>query len=439
MKKMTPFNKLALCIAFSVASLQGVAAPAKADTTQNHPLNLAQNVSNVIYHSSQIPVVLYNHQDIIGKLLRGDVVNPNNGVFGALFSGATSLLNGDFGKLINLSKDLGTHIKAIQQNGSEIKTAVQNGLPSALTNVIYNAPQQIANTVNSGIDYLADKTVERSRHYQELKETLEDNNKKLAQNTQELNKNKAAFDKEKKALDELKKQTQKLQTELSDVKKEKNSIKEALEELKNTQKTEVAENTGSTTESSTTQSASTPQPASAPTNSQEEKAETASVNASTPSTTVTSQPQREAKGEVDAQANTTAQTSHTAVGITMMQAQTAAILHTAQAMDQHAVAINKVQHDVAKLQQQYQHIQHTVQENRKLSSQGIASIAAMSNIPVPAVVGKTTIGAGVGHFDAQSAIAVGVARYYDNGTAVKLSVGTSGSKVAVGGGVSYSF
>ncbi|HDR1022636.1 TPA: YadA-like family protein [Pasteurella multocida] len=122
-----------------------------------------------------------------------------------------------------------------------------------------------------------------------------------------------------------------------------------------------------------------------------------------------------------------------------LENQKVAILATAQYMEKSAQIIANVHQDVAKLQHKYHQLQNTIQKNRHVSSRGIASIAAMSNIPVPAVAGKTTIGAGVGHFDRKNAIAIGASRYYENGTAVKVSLGTAGSNVAFGGGISYSF
>ncbi len=83
-----------------------------------------------------------------------------------------------------------------------------------------------------------------------------------------------------------------------------------------------------------------------------------------------------------------------------------------------------------------------INKNRELAAQGIAGIAAMTNIPTPAVQGTSTVGMGVGNYDSKSAIAVGASHYFDNGVAIKgsFSSGLSSSKTtAVGAGVSYSW
>ena len=83
-----------------------------------------------------------------------------------------------------------------------------------------------------------------------------------------------------------------------------------------------------------------------------------------------------------------------------------------------------------------------VRKNREIAAQGIAGISAMTNIPMPAEQGASSVGVGMGYYDSQSAIAVGASHYFDNGVAIKgaFSSGfSSGNTAAVGAGVSYSW
>ncbi len=84
----------------------------------------------------------------------------------------------------------------------------------------------------------------------------------------------------------------------------------------------------------------------------------------------------------------------------------------------------------------------TVRKNRDIAAQGIAGISAMTNIPMPAEAGASTVGVGMGYYDSQSAIAVGASHYFDNGVAIKGAFSTgfnNGNTTAVGAGVSYSW
>ncbi|ENU26953.1 hypothetical protein F992_01557, partial [Acinetobacter modestus] len=83
-----------------------------------------------------------------------------------------------------------------------------------------------------------------------------------------------------------------------------------------------------------------------------------------------------------------------------------------------------------------------VRKNREIAAQGIAGITAMTNIPMPAEQGASTVGMGMGYYDSQSAIAVGASHYFDNGVAIKGAFSTgfnNGNTTAVGAGVSYSW
>lgn len=82
-----------------------------------------------------------------------------------------------------------------------------------------------------------------------------------------------------------------------------------------------------------------------------------------------------------------------------------------------------------------------VRKNRKRADAGIASVAAMANIPQVYISGKSGIGVGVGHKHGQSALAVGYSRASDNGHhIIKLSAGIDSQKdVTVGAGYMYQY
>ncbi len=80
-----------------------------------------------------------------------------------------------------------------------------------------------------------------------------------------------------------------------------------------------------------------------------------------------------------------------------------------------------------------------VRKNRKRADAGIASVAAMANIPQVYLPGKSGVGVGVGHKHGQSALAVGYSRTSDNAHhIIKLSAGVDSQKdVTVGAGYMY--
>lgn len=94
-------------------------------------------------------------------------------------------------------------------------------------------------------------------------------------------------------------------------------------------------------------------------------------------------------------------------------------------VEQNAKAIRKLDHDVRK--------------NRKRADAGIASVAAMANIPQVYLPGKSGVGVGVGHKHGQSALAVGYSRTSDNAHhIIKLSAGVDSQKdVTIGAGYMY--
>lgn len=403
MNKIKSMTKLSICIALSVASYSASAAPSLQPTKA--PENLAQNITSLVYHSAQLPVVAYKHRTIIGKLLRGEVVNPTGGIFGTIFSSTASLLNGDLGKLITLSGELGPHFKEIQKNSTAIKTSVENSLPSAVVNLISNTPDQIYSTFNNSLNYVADATVEKSKIYQATKKMLEEKNKNIALQNNNIENQKKELAKQSKEIESVKNDLKVKIEELEAVKKELDVAQGKLAEIEQNEKVVATTQANDNLDINNT------------------KVEPASISVS------------EELAE-----NEKSVTTVVAPYINeQLENQKVAILATAQYMEKSAQIIANVHQDVAKLQHKYHQLQNTIQKNRHVSSRGIASIAAMSNIPVPAVAGKTTIGAGVGHFDRKNAIAIGASRYYENGTAVKVSLGTAGSNVAFGGGISYSF
>ena len=82
-----------------------------------------------------------------------------------------------------------------------------------------------------------------------------------------------------------------------------------------------------------------------------------------------------------------------------------------------------------------------VRKNRKRTDAGIASVAAMANIPQVYLSGKSGVGVGVGHKHGQSALAVGYSRASDNGHhIIKLSAGIDTQKdVTIGAGYMYQY
>ena len=82
-----------------------------------------------------------------------------------------------------------------------------------------------------------------------------------------------------------------------------------------------------------------------------------------------------------------------------------------------------------------------VRKNRKRADAGIASVAAMTNIPQVYISGKSGVGVGIGHKHGQSALAVGYSRASDNGHhIIKLSAGIDTQKdVTVGAGYMYQY
>ncbi|VTU06876.1 YadA domain-containing protein [Actinobacillus porcinus] len=91
------------------------------------------------------------------------------------------------------------------------------------------------------------------------------------------------------------------------------------------------------------------------------------------------------------------------------------------------------------LNQRIDNLADNVKKNKKRNDAGIASTAAMANIPQVMLAGKSGVGVGVGHRSGQNAIAVGYSRASDNAKhIIKLSAGLdTQSKATFGAGYMY--
>lgn len=103
--------------------------------------------------------------------------------------------------------------------------------------------------------------------------------------------------------------------------------------------------------------------------------------------------------------------------------------------------IDGVEGKVAQNTKAIHKLDRDVRKNRKRADAGIASVAAMANIPQVYISGKSGVGVGVGHKHGQSALAVGYSRASDNGHhIIKLSAGIDTQKdVTVGAGYMYQY
>ncbi|BFU61648.1 hypothetical protein THUN1656_04100 [Rodentibacter abscessus] len=104
-----------------------------------------------------------------------------------------------------------------------------------------------------------------------------------------------------------------------------------------------------------------------------------------------------------------------------------------------AVNVSQLNKVAGKLENKIGRLDGKINKNKKQSNAGIASVAAMANIPQVFIPGKSGVGVGVGARDGQSAIAVGYSRASDNGKhIIKFSAGMdSQSKSTFGAGYMY--
>ena len=118
-------------------------------------------------------------------------------------------------------------------------------------------------------------------------------------------------------------------------------------------------------------------------------------------------------------------------------------LATKAEVNKHIGAINDridgVEGKVAQNTKDIRKLDRDVRKNRKRADAGIASVAAMANIPQVYLPGKSGMGVGVGHKHGQSALAIGYSRTSDNAHhIIKLSAGVDSQKdVTVGAGYMY--
>ena len=83
-------------------------------------------------------------------------------------------------------------------------------------------------------------------------------------------------------------------------------------------------------------------------------------------------------------------------------------------------------------------LQKQVDRNRDHASAGISGVAAMANIPQVSQGSAFSVGAGVGAYDGESALAIGVSARFNENVVTKASVAmTSESDAVLGAGVSY--
>ena len=104
--------------------------------------------------------------------------------------------------------------------------------------------------------------------------------------------------------------------------------------------------------------------------------------------------------------------------------------------------IANIEGDVKNLRQDFEKLSKDYNSFKKTASAGIAGVAAMANIPTAYGVGNVAVGAGIGSFNGEQAISVGVSYRANEAIAMKASIAAnSGSNVepVIGAGISYEF
>nr|DAH54540.1 MAG TPA: YadA-like membrane anchor domain protein [Caudoviricetes sp.] len=97
-------------------------------------------------------------------------------------------------------------------------------------------------------------------------------------------------------------------------------------------------------------------------------------------------------------------------------------------------AISRNSHEIQKLNKNFSDLKNKVDANRKRAAAGIAGVAAMANIPEVNSHQTFSVGAGVGGFDGQQAIAVGASARINDNVTVKASVAANNEEVVWGAG-----
>ncbi|MGS7257717.1 YadA C-terminal domain-containing protein [Enterobacter hormaechei] len=88
----------------------------------------------------------------------------------------------------------------------------------------------------------------------------------------------------------------------------------------------------------------------------------------------------------------------------------------------------------------FKSLKNRVDDNRELSSSGIAGVAAMSNIPALSGNKDFSFGMGVGHFDNESAISAGFQGRVSENFVTKVSFASAQSgDVVLGAGAAFEF
>ena len=102
--------------------------------------------------------------------------------------------------------------------------------------------------------------------------------------------------------------------------------------------------------------------------------------------------------------------------------------------------VRAIKSDLSNLRTDVNQNRKAIDKNRKRAARGVAGVAAMANIP-SALPGKSAIGIGIGGFDGENAVAVGVGHHFENGIAIKgsISTGNATNSIAYGAGMSYSW
>lgn len=115
-------------------------------------------------------------------------------------------------------------------------------------------------------------------------------------------------------------------------------------------------------------------------------------------------------------------------------------IHNGPTINQQGINANNTRiTNVQIINQRIDNLADNVKKNKKRNDAGIASTAAIANIPQVMLAGKSGVGVGVGHRSGQNAIAVGYSRASDNAKhIIKLSAGLdTQSKATFGAGYMY--
>lgn len=105
----------------------------------------------------------------------------------------------------------------------------------------------------------------------------------------------------------------------------------------------------------------------------------------------------------------------------------------------HSVTINQgSNYDDAAIKNRITNNEKDIKHNRKVAARGIAGAIAGSNIPQAIHAGGTLVGAGVGAYDGESAVAVGASHRFDNDHwTVKATAAATSQSFSIGAGVGY--